>query len=114
MLTSVPAALGDISTAARALTLETTAWAAQLTVVWLALAAFGVPASVATAALTLVAVNVAVAIPFLPGGVGAFQAATALSLGAGGVAASTGVAFGVGLQAVELLTTCLLYTSRCV
>jgi hypothetical protein len=44
----------------------------------------------------------------VPGGVGLFQAATALSLGAGGVAAAAGVAFGVGLQALELLTTALV------
>jgi uncharacterized membrane protein YbhN (UPF0104 family) len=77
-------------------------------VVWLTLAAFGLPTTLAAAALTLVAINVAVALPLVPGGVGLFQAATALSLGAGGVAATAGVAFGVGLQALELLTTALV------
>jgi uncharacterized membrane protein YbhN (UPF0104 family) len=102
------AGLGDAGTAAGALALETLAWALQLVVVWLVLGAFGLPASVGAAALTLVAINLAVAIPLIPGGVGLFQAATALSLGVAGVGAATGVAFGIGLQAVEILTTLLL------
>ncbi len=102
------AGLGAPRTTARALVLETLAWVAQLTVVWLALAAFQLPASIGAAALILVAINVAVAVPLLPGGVGLFQAATALSLGAGGTAAAAGVGFGVGLQGLEILTTLLV------
>lgn len=101
------AGLGTPGIALRALALVTAAWCAQLLVVWLALAAFGLPHSIGTAALVLVAVNVAAAVPLLPGGVGTFQAATALSLGAGGTAAA-GIAFGVGLQGLELLTTLLV------
>lgn len=102
------AEVGRPGIALRALGLLTVAWAAQLVVVWLALAAFGLPHPVGTAALVLVAANVAAAVPLLPGGVGMFQAAVALSLGAGGTAAAAGIAFGVGLQGLELLTTLLV------
>lgn len=102
------AGLADPRVTIRALALETSAWIAQVAVVWLALAGFGIPPSIGAAVLTLIAINLAAAIPLTPGGVGLFQAATALSLGVGGVAAATGVAFGVGLQAIELLTTALV------
>ena len=92
--------------AAGAVALETVAWVGQLAVVWISLAALGAgAASLASAALVLVAINLAVALPALPGGVGLFQAATAAALAAQGLSAASGVAFGVGLQGIEILTT---------
>jgi len=100
------AGLGDMRVAAGAVALETVAWIGQLAVVWISLVALGAgAASLASAALVLVAINLAVALPALPGGVGLFQAATAAALAAQGLSAASGVAFGVGLQGIEILTT---------
>jgi uncharacterized membrane protein YbhN (UPF0104 family) len=61
------------------------------------------------AVAVLFAVNVTMLLPVTPGDVGVFQAATAAVLQAGWqVPFSTGVAFGVVLQAVELVAALLM------
>jgi phosphatidyl-myo-inositol alpha-mannosyltransferase len=49
-------------------------------------------------------VNLSAILPATPSNVGVFQAATAVVLGAYGVSAGPGVAYGIILQAVEVVT----------
>jgi phosphatidyl-myo-inositol alpha-mannosyltransferase len=56
------------------------------------------------AAAILLAVNLSAILPATPSNVGVFQAATAVVLGAYGVSAGPGVAYGIILQAVEVVT----------
>jgi uncharacterized membrane protein YbhN (UPF0104 family) len=87
--------------AATAALLQCLGWAAQLTVVDLALRAFGLHVPLAAAGLVLLVVNAALAFPLWPGSVGVLQAAVALSLLPYGVDYAAGFAFGLGLQAIE-------------
>jgi hypothetical protein len=63
--------------------------------------AFGIHAPLPAAALVLLLLNVAILFPLWPGNVGLYQAAVAAPLIRYGVATTLGVAFGVGLQAIE-------------
>ena len=65
-------------------------------------------ASLATAAAILLAVNVSAILPATPSNVGVFQAACLVVLAAYGVGAGPGLAYGIMLQAVEVLTALLL------
>jgi phosphatidylinositol alpha-mannosyltransferase len=56
------------------------------------------------AAAILLAVNLSAVLPPTPSNVGVFQAACAVVLSAWGVAAGLGVAYGIVLQAVEVVT----------
>jgi glycosyltransferase 2 family protein len=87
--------------AATAALLQCLGWAAQLTVVDLALRAFGLHVPLAAAGLVLLVMNAALAFPLWPGSVGVLQAAVALSLLPYGVDYAAGFAFGLGLQAIE-------------
>ena len=60
------------------------------------------------AAAILLAVNLSAVLPPTPSNVGVFQAACALVLSAWGVAAGPGVAYGIVLQAVEVVTALAL------
>ncbi len=73
----------------------------QLAAVYTAMRAFGIHAPLPAAALVLLLLNVAILFPLWPGNVGLYQAAVAAPLLSYGVATSRGVAFGVGLQAIE-------------
>ena len=77
------------------------AWSAQLLAVWTALRAFHIILPVSGAALVLVLVNVAILFPLWPGNVGLLQAAIAIPLTGYGVDYAQGLAFGIGLQAIE-------------
>ena len=57
-----------------AVTLQVGAWMARVAVAFVALHAFGLPASLLDAVLVVVVTGLAGVIPFLPGGVGAQQA----------------------------------------
>jgi hypothetical protein len=76
-------------------------WTCQLFAVWAAMRAFHIYEPVATAGLVLVLINVATIFPLWPGNFGLVQAAIALPLVSYGVDYPKGVAFGVGLQAIE-------------
>jgi uncharacterized membrane protein YbhN (UPF0104 family) len=76
-------------------------WALQLLAVYTAMRAFGIHAPLPAAALVLLLLNVAILFPLWPGNVGLYQAAVAAPLLSYGVATAHGVAFGVGLQAIE-------------
>jgi phosphatidylinositol alpha-mannosyltransferase len=82
------------------------AWAVQVLSAYAVLHALGLqrPAGLAGAAAVLVAVNVTAAVPITPSNVGVFQAACVAALAGFGVSAGRGLAYGVVLQAVEVLT----------
>jgi uncharacterized membrane protein YbhN (UPF0104 family) len=82
--------------------LQTAGWAAQLFAVWATMFAFGIEEDLSAAALVLLLMNVATLFPLWPGNVGLLQAVVALPLVSYGVAYSTGIAFGLGLQVLEL------------
>jgi glycosyltransferase 2 family protein len=76
-------------------------WACQLLAVWSAMRAFQIHEALAAAGLVLVLMNVATIFPIWPGNVGLVQVAVATPLVNYGVAYPHGIAFGIGLQAVE-------------
>jgi uncharacterized membrane protein YbhN (UPF0104 family) len=76
---------------------QVAAWLARVAVAFVALHAFGLPASLLDAVLVVVVTGLAGVIPFLPGGVGAQQAMMVYVLRKTASAASV-VAFGVGMQ----------------
>ena len=77
-------------------------WLLQLLAVYATMQAFGIDAPLPAAGLVLVLMNVATIVPLWPGNVGLVQAAVALPLRNYGVPYSTGFAFGLALQAIEI------------
>ena len=82
--------------------LQTGGWVIQLYAVWATMFAFGLDLPLSAAALVLLLMNVATIFPLWPGNVGLLQAVVALPLVSYGVGYSTGIAFGLGLQVVEM------------
>jgi uncharacterized protein (TIRG00374 family) len=76
-------------------------WLCQLFAVWATMDAFDIHLPIAAAGLVLVLINVATIFPLWPGNVGLVQAAVALPLVNYGVGKAHGIAFGIGLQAIE-------------
>jgi len=76
-------------------------WLCQLFAVWAAMEAFDIHLPLSAAGLVLVLMNVATIFPLWPGNVGLVQAAVALPLVNYGVGKAHGIAFGIGLQAIE-------------
>ncbi len=76
-------------------------WTCQLFAVWSAMRAFHIYESLSAAGLVLVLINVATIFPLWPGNFGLVQIAIGLPLVNYGVPYAKGVAFGVGLQAIE-------------
>ncbi len=87
--------------AATAATFQCIGWLCQLLAVLATMHAFHIYKPIAAAGLVLVLINVATIFPLWPGNVGLVQAAVALPLVNYGVAYGRGVAFGIGLQAIE-------------
>jgi phosphatidyl-myo-inositol alpha-mannosyltransferase len=89
-----------------AVTMQLTAWALQWLACYSVLLALGLQheAGLAAAAAILLAVNVSAILPATPSNVGVFQAACLVVLAAYGVGAGQGVAYGIILQAVEVVT----------
>jgi uncharacterized protein (TIRG00374 family) len=87
--------------AARAALFQCFGWACQLLAVWCAMRAFHIYLHLAAAGLVLVLINVATIFPLWPGNFGLVQIAVAIPLVNYGVDYAHGVAFGVGLQAIE-------------
>jgi uncharacterized protein (TIRG00374 family) len=87
--------------AAKAASFQFTGWTCQLFAVWAAMRAFHIYESISAAGLVLVLINVATIFPLWPGNFGLVQIAIALPLVNYGVPYAKGVAFGVGLQAIE-------------
>jgi uncharacterized protein (TIRG00374 family) len=82
--------------------LQSTGWFLQLLAVWATMNAFGIEVDLAAAGLVLLLMNVATIFPLWPGNIGLLQAVVALPLVSYGVAYSTGLAFGLGLQVLEM------------
>jgi uncharacterized protein (TIRG00374 family) len=77
-------------------------WFLQLLAVWATMQAFSMDVPLPAAGLVLCLMNVATIVPLWPGNVGLVQAAVALPLLNYGVAYSTGFAFGLALQGLEI------------
>jgi len=84
-----------------AATFQFAGWLCQLFAVWATMHAFHIYKPLAAAGLVLVLINVATIFPLWPGNVGLVQIAVATPLVNYGVAYGRGVAFGIGLQAIE-------------
>jgi phosphatidylinositol alpha-mannosyltransferase len=86
------------------------AWGLQLTACYVTMLALGLPghANLAAAAAVLLAVNLTAIVPLTPANVGVFQAACIAVLHPFGVDASHALAYGLVLQAVEVLDALLL------
>jgi uncharacterized protein (TIRG00374 family) len=82
--------------------LQTTGWFVQMLAVWMMMKAFGIDAPLPAAGLVLLLMNVATIFPLWPGNIGLLQAVVALPLVSYGVAYPTGLAFGLGLQVLEM------------
>jgi phosphatidylinositol alpha-mannosyltransferase len=82
------------------------AWALQWLACYCVLRALGLSAhpGLVAAAAVLLAVNLSAVLPATPSNVGVFQAACVVVLAAYGVGAGPGVAYGIILQAVEVVT----------
>ena len=76
-------------------------WFCQLLAVWVAMKAFQINEPLAAAGLVLVLMNVATIVPLWPGNFGLLQLAVATPLVSYGIAYAHGIAFGIGLQAIE-------------
>jgi phosphatidylinositol alpha-mannosyltransferase len=86
------------------------AWALQWLACYAVVLALGLQthASLLTAAAILLAVNLSAVLPATPSNVGVFQAACLVVLAAYGIGAGPGLAYGIILQAVEVLTALAL------
>jgi phosphatidylinositol alpha-mannosyltransferase len=93
-----------------AITFQLLAWALQWLACYTVLLALGLQskAGVAAAAAILLAVNLSAVLPATPSNVGVFQAACLVVLAAYGVGAGPGLAYGIILQAVEVVTALML------
>jgi glycosyltransferase 2 family protein len=88
--------------AALAIFFQTMGWLCQLLAVYTTMLAFHIHVPLPAAGLVLLLMNVATIFPLWPGNIGLVQAAVAFPLVSYGVAYSTGFAYGIALQAVEL------------
>lgn len=95
-----------------AVSAQFSAWALQWLSCYTVLLALGLQskAGLIAAAALLLAVNVAAVLPPTPSNVGVFQAACIVVLAAFGVSAGEGLAYGILLQAVEVVTALALGT----
>jgi phosphatidylinositol alpha-mannosyltransferase len=89
-----------------AVTCQLLAWTLQWLACYMIVLALGLQshAGLVTAATILLAVNVSAILPATPSNVGVFQAACLVVLAAYGIGAGPGLAYGIILQAVEVLT----------
>jgi phosphatidylinositol alpha-mannosyltransferase len=93
-----------------AVAMQLVAWALQWLACYSVMLALNLQheAGLAAAAAILLAVNVSAILPATPSNVGVFQAACLVVLAAYGVGAGVGLAYGIILQAVEVVTALLL------
>jgi phosphatidylinositol alpha-mannosyltransferase len=95
---------------AAAVVFQLSAWALQWLACYMVLIALGLTnhAGLVSAAAVLLAVNLSAVLPATPSNVGVFQAACLVVLTAYGVAAGPALAYGILLQAVEVVTALAL------
>jgi phosphatidylinositol alpha-mannosyltransferase len=89
---------------ASAIALQLLAWALQWLSCYMVILALGLNADLTAAAAVLLAVNVSAVLPATPSNVGVFQAACLVVLSAYGIGAASAIAYGIILQAVEVVT----------
>jgi uncharacterized protein (TIRG00374 family) len=87
--------------AAKATLFQFGGWLCQLLAVWSAMRGFNIHLPLSAAGLVLVIMNIVTIFPFWPGNIGLVQVAIARALNPYGVAYTHGIAFGLGLQAIE-------------
>ena len=85
-----------------AIVFQSIGWFLQLLAVYVAMRAFDIHAPLPAAGLVLLLMNVATVFPLWPGNIGLLQAAVALPLVQYGVAYSTGFAYALVLQVLEM------------
>lgn len=83
---------------ARRVLVQAAAWGCRIAVVYFLLAAFGLPASVPTAALVMVVSGLSTLVPLTPGGTGTQQVLLAYALQQT-VTAAAAISFSLGMQA---------------
>ena len=88
--------------AAGAIVLQCAGWFLQLLAIYVAMRAFDIHAPLPAAGLVLLLMNVATIFPLWPGNIGLLQAAVALPLVQYSVAYSTGFAYALVLQVIEM------------
>jgi phosphatidyl-myo-inositol alpha-mannosyltransferase len=95
---------------ATAITFQLLAWALQWLACYMVLLVLGLQSDggLVAAAAILLAVNLSAVLPATPSNVGVFQAACLVVLAAYGVGAGQGLAYGIILQAVEVVTALAL------
>jgi len=93
-----------------AISFQLAAWALQWLACYMVLLALGLQShgGLVAAAAILLAVNLSAVLPATPSNVGVFQAACLVVLAAYGVGAGQGIAYGIILQAVEVVTALAL------
>jgi uncharacterized membrane protein YbhN (UPF0104 family) len=96
-------ALGRPRTLAASIGLSLGAWAIEAAMVLLTARAVHLPVSVPLAALVLLGINVALVLPSLPAGVGAFEAAVALVLTLAGIAKGPAIAFALLYHVIQVI-----------
>jgi phosphatidylinositol alpha-mannosyltransferase len=86
------------------------AWSLQWMACYMVVLSLGLQghANLTTAAAVLLAVNLSAILPATPSNVGVFQAACLVVLAAYGIGSGPGLAYGIILQAVEILTALML------
>jgi uncharacterized membrane protein YbhN (UPF0104 family) len=95
------AVMSDPTAVVKATSFQFGGWFCQLIAVWSAMRAFQIDEPLAAAGLVLVLMNVATIVPLWPGNVGLVQIAVATPLVNYGIQYAHGLAFGIGLQAIE-------------
>jgi phosphatidylinositol alpha-mannosyltransferase len=93
---------------ATAIAFQLLAWTLQWLACYMIILALGLDADLTAAAAILLAVNVSAILPPTPSNVGVFQAACLVVLAAYGIGAAPGLAYGIILQAVEVVTALAL------
>ncbi|HEX9049446.1 MAG TPA: lysylphosphatidylglycerol synthase domain-containing protein [Anaeromyxobacter sp.] len=83
-------------------------WIAEATIALASLAALGLPPTVTSAALAVVAASAAAAIQLAPGNAGSFELATALAITGTGAPPDTALAFAVAFHAAHLVPVAVL------
>jgi phosphatidylinositol alpha-mannosyltransferase len=93
---------------ALAVAFQLLAWALQWLACYMVVLSLGLHTGLVSAAAILLAINVSAILPATPSNVGVFQAACLVVLAAYGVGSGPGLAYGIILQAVEVLTALAL------
>jgi hypothetical protein len=92
----------NLTTAAVVL-LSVVVWTLEGSVFWLGLHAFGLPADLYLAMLTLAFVNLSILVPSAPGYVGVFQGSTILAFAAFGIGESQALTYSLVIHATHYL-----------